>query len=258
MIKAHYGGVTCINMTLDNVAICTGGQDGLIKVYLFSHLIKPNRFDEKWACFSQHCAPITSIYTNIEGFSGLLYSSSLDQTINCFCIKSKKKIFTCNLSIPITKILVTLDGYWLFASDFNGNIFRINLHKSTMQNKINEFEFSKKILKGHKGKVTDLCFSLDGIFLFSSGEDGRIIRWNIWQGIIVSTYLVKNSGLIYSQVFVLWNKSKKLSKLPSKMKRSFSLIEKINISIPQLIEKNTIRQELNNLRIEVEKKNIIL
>lgn len=127
-----------------------------------------------------------------------------------------------------------------------------------MQNKINEFEFSKKILKGHKGKVTDLCFSLDGIFLFSSGGDGRIIRWNIWQGIIVSTYLVKNSGLIYSQVFVLWNKSKKLSKLPSKMKRSFSLIEKINISIPQLIEKNTIRQELNNLRIEVEKENIIL
>lgn len=250
--KAHYGTVTCVDVTLDHAAICTGGQDGLIKVYLFSHLFNSNKLDKKWACFSQHCAPITSICTTLEGFSGLLYSSSLDQTINCFCIKTKKKIFCCNLSVPISKVLVTVDDYWFFACDFKGVIYRLNLHKYSAQEK-SHLKFNKKILRGHKARVTDLCFSLDGIFLFSSSEDGLIVRWNIWQGISVLNYLVKDSDLVYSQIFVLWNKREKNKKIPSKLKRNSSIIERINVTIPHLNLEKTIRQQLKDV-IMFEKK----
>lgn len=246
VIKAHYGAITCIDVTLDNVAICTGGQDGLIKVYMFCHLFNSNKLDQKWVCFPHHCAPITSICTTLEGFSGLLFSSSLDQTVNCFCIKTKKKIFCCSLSVPISKMLVTIDNNWIFVCDFKGGLYRLNLQKYSAQNK-KQLRFNKKILRGHEGRVTDLCLSLDGMFLFSSSEDGIIIRWSIWQGLTVSSYLVRSSSLMYSQVFVLQKVKEKNEKIPSRLKCNCSVIKKVNMKIPRLNLDKTLRQQLKDV-----------
>jgi len=232
--KAHHGAVTCLQISEDVSFVVSGGQDGVVKVFLFTHLTSPGR--RSWAVFSQHCAPITSVHTTPDGIRGRLYSSSLDQTVNVYSIAGKNLLFTISFNACVTKVLTTIDQKYLFASCTNGEIARIDLFKNPKPSSITLCsKQTNSVLKGHEGRVTDICLTLDGVFLISTGEDGRVLKWSVWQGNMAGNYISKMSK--FRQIFcVLSTKSTVNLPEPKKFQRTFNSIENLPVTIePKLI-----------------------
>jgi len=250
--KAHHGGVTCLNVTEDNVAVISGGQDGVIKVFYLSKLCS-KQGSHHYCSFSQHCSPITSLHTGTRGFSGRLFSSSLDQTVNIYSISGKSHIHSIPFQSPISKITLTIDERWLFVGCADGTIGRIDLHRQPKPKSLAMLNQRNSILRSHDAKITDLALSADGCHLFSCSEDAHVVRWSVWEGTPVGTLSSKAENLKHL-ICTITSQTESPSN-PPKFGKIFKTISSVSIQNSDTPNPDSVEERLRALkrRLQVER-----
>jgi len=243
--KAHHGSVTCLNVTQDNVAVISGGQDGIVKVFFLSNLCA-KQGSNHYCSFAKHCAPITSLHTGTRGFAGRLFSSSLDQTVNIYSLSGKTHIHSISFQVCVTKVTLTIDERWLFVGCTDGSIGRFDLLQNPKPTSLEMSKQRNSVLRAHDSRITDLTLSLDGCYLFSCSEDAHVVRWSVWEGTPVGTLSSKAENM--KQIICkLSDKTLKQSN-PPKFSKMFASIEIIPIRVDDYPNPSAVDERLRTLK----------
>lgn len=243
--KAHHGSVTCLNVTEDNIAVISGGQDGVVKVYFLAKLCS-TQGSHQYCSFAQHCAPITALHTGTRGFSGRLFTSSLDQTVNIYSLSGKSHIHSISFQTCITKLILTIDERFLFVGCTDGSIGRFDLIKEPKPKSLEMLKQRNSILRSHDAKITGLALSVDGVHLFSCSEDAHVVRWNVWEGTPVGTLSSKAEKL--KQIICPYLEASSKSFNPPKFGKIFKPIEAITAKIAKPSNVDAFEKHMANLK----------
>ncbi len=144
VFDVHYKGVSAIAFTDDDAFMLTGGDDGILNVWILGELLEAedllsNKLLSTTTSsmltrltphieFSNHSLPITNIYCGVNASGGgKIITSSLDRTVKIYNIVSKS--MTASFSFPSAVTCVTMDNAETFmcVGSVDHNIYKILL-----------------------------------------------------------------------------------------------------------------------------------
>jgi periodic tryptophan protein 2 len=168
--RGHAYGMRCMAYSPDGVVICTGGEDGKLKLWNAT----------SGFCYvtleKSHTAPISAVtFCN----SSVVLSSSLDGTVRAHDLHRYRTFKTLTTPTPVQFLSLAVDPSGEIVAAGTTDPFHIyvwNLQTAKLLD----------VLTGHAGPVCDLAFQKSGGMLASASWDGTVKFWDLYKGNVPS------------------------------------------------------------------------
>lgn len=178
--RGHAYGMRCMAYSPDGVIVCTGGDDGKLKLWNAT----------SGFCYvtmeKSHTAPITAVaFAN----ASVVLSSSLDGTVRAHDLYRYRtfKTFTTPTPVQFLSLAVDPSGEIVTAGSTDPfHIYAWNLQTGKLLD----------ILTGHRGPVSDLSFQGNGGILVSGSWDGTVKLWDLYKGNVPTESLQHTADVV--------------------------------------------------------------
>jgi periodic tryptophan protein 2 len=178
--RGHAYGMRCMAYSPDGIVICTGGEDGKIKLWNAT----------SGFCYvtleKSHTAPITGVaFAN----SSVVLSSSLDGTVRAHDLHRYRTFKTLTTPTPVQFLNVAVDpsGEIVLAGSTEPfHIYSWNLQTGKLLD----------IFTGHSGPVSALAFQSNGGMLASASWDGTVKLWDLYKDKVPTESLQHTSDVV--------------------------------------------------------------
>lgn len=228
VVSAHYQPVTCLEFTKDGSHFVSAGADGQVLCWSLPVVISRRNLpglqvaqvgkpDPRWS-WRDHALPVTDLTISHGGVQSKIVTVSKDQTCKVFCLVSGQLILS--VSFPVSLCSVALDSTCdtIYTGGDNGQIYIFSLRSPPRSVSVSSEAINATNLQAHKGPVTVLSLSLDGLHLASGGEDAAVRVWHVRSGQCVRTldlkgpvtslrYMIPPPGMLSSDQ---WRPARKL------------------------------------------------
>lgn len=203
-LSLHYQNVTSLKFIDDGSHFVSAGIDGKVLVWNLGLSITQSNHHQvaPLYTFSDHALPVTDVHIGKGALRAYLVSVSLDRTCRIYDLSSGTQLL--NLVFQESLSSVTMDHLdtKVYCGSTEGNIFEFNLQAPPRMREYHlNADDSKKKFSGHKGHVTCLSISLDGMSLVSGGVDENVILWHIPSKQVIQT--LSHKGSITNAFFTL-------------------------------------------------------
>lgn len=177
--RGHAYGMRCMAYSPDGVVVCTGGEDGKLKLWNASSGFCYVTFEQT------HQAPITSVcFAN----SSVVLSASLDGTVRAHDLHRYRTFKTFTTPTPVQFLSLAVDpaGEIITAGSMDPfHIYSWNLQTGKLLD----------VLTGHSGPVCDLAYQSNGGTLASASWDGSVKLWDLYKGNVPTESLQHTSDV---------------------------------------------------------------
>jgi periodic tryptophan protein 2 len=178
--RGHAYGMSCMAYSPDGVVICTGGEDGKVKLWNAS----------SGFCYvtleKSHTAPITAVaFAN----SSVVLSASLDGTVRAHDLHRYRTFKTLTTPSPVQFLSLAVDEAGEIVCAGTADPFHIyawNLQTSKVLD----------IFTGHTGPVCELKFLSSGCMLVSASWDGTVKTWDLYKSNVPTESLQHTSDVV--------------------------------------------------------------
>jgi periodic tryptophan protein 2 len=178
--RGHAYGMRCMAYSPDGVVVCTGGEDGKIKLWNASSGFCYVTFEQS------HQAPVSSVcFAN----SSVVLSASLDGTVRAHDLHRYRTFKTFTTPTPVQFLSLAVDpaGEIVTAGSMDPfHIYSWNLQTGKLLD----------VLTGHSGPVCGLAYQSNGGTLASASWDGSVKLWDLYKGNIPSESLQHSSDVV--------------------------------------------------------------
>jgi periodic tryptophan protein 2 len=178
--RGHAYGMRCMAYSPDGVVICTGGEDGKIKLWNASSGFCYVTLEQG------HQAPVTSVcFAN----SSVVLSASLDGTVRAHDLHRYRtfKTFTTPTPVQFLSLAVDPSGEIITAGCMEPfHIYAWNLQTGKLLD----------VFTGHSGPVCALAYQSSGGTLASASWDGSVKLWDLYKGSVPTESLQHNSDVV--------------------------------------------------------------
>ncbi|KAL7302861.1 hypothetical protein TKK_0004093 [Trichogramma kaykai] len=174
----HYQPVTRLVFNADGTCFASGGEDGLIFVWLLSRVANEAEF-EPLSEFNYHSKTVTDLYFGKLNASNRLYSVSLDQSCRVYDIWKNQMLLGLVFDEQLTTVTCDLMENNLFVGDIKGVVEKFNLREPPRSIEYHVSLGEKFVYKGHEASITALSASNDCITLLTGSKDCMVHMWDI-------------------------------------------------------------------------------
>ena len=138
ILERHYQPVTCIRMSKCGSFFISGGEDGLVLVWILSTILS-NGYNEHqnssdnseslnpMHTWSYHNGKITDIHCGYTGIRGKCCSVSVDSTCKVYDILSGNLLISISFDEPLWSVVMDPAQNYLFVGGEKGNIYETKL-----------------------------------------------------------------------------------------------------------------------------------
>jgi len=160
VLRGHTDVVNAITLNRDNRTIISGSNDKTARVW--------SAIDGRHLnTFSEHTGEVTCVSFNPDG--KYVVTGGKDKTVRVWSPDTMKQITLINnLSYPVSAVTFSPDGSIIAVGDIKGYIIIYSISGGII-----------KKIKGHWGKINDLCFSSDQKRLISGSTDTSTKIWDV-------------------------------------------------------------------------------
>jgi periodic tryptophan protein 2 len=178
--RGHAYGMRCMAYSPDGIVICTGGEDGKIKLWNAT----------SGFCYvtleKSHTAPITGVtFAN----HSVVLSSSLDGTVRAHDLHRYRTFRTLTTPTPVQFLNVAVDpsGEIVLAGSTEPfHIYSWNLQTGKLLD----------VFTGHSGPVSAMAFQSSGGTLASASWDGTVKLWDLYKEKVPTESLQHTSDVV--------------------------------------------------------------
>lgn len=186
----HYKAVTCLAFTDDDSTLISGGEDANVATWSLVWILRraASRGEGKEAAvapscvWSEHRQAVTSV-----GCSGsanmVVVSSSLDHTCKIWSLPLRALLQSVVFPFAVNAAALDPGEHALYAGGSDGRIYITALAAAAESRTLLSAEDARPLrddaLCGHRGPVTALAFSSDGVTLVSGSEDHTVRVWDV-------------------------------------------------------------------------------
>jgi len=178
--RGHAFGMRCMAYSPDGVVVCTGGEDGKLKIWNAT----------SGFCYvtleKSHTAPVTAVaFAN----ASVVISASLDGTVRAHDLHRYRtfKTFTTPTPVQFLSLAVDLSGEIVTAGTTDPfHIYAWNMQTGRILD----------VFTGHTAPVCDLAFQPNGGTLASASWDGTVKLWDLYKGNVPTESLQHNSDVV--------------------------------------------------------------
>lgn len=178
--RGHAYGMRCMAYSPDGVVVCTGGEDGKIKLWNATSGFCYVTFQQS------HQAPVTSVcFAN----SSVVLSASLDGTVRAHDLHRYRTFKTLTTPTPVQFLSLAVDpsGEIVTAGSMDPfHIYSWNLQTGKLLD----------VMTGHSGPVCNLSYQQSGGTLASASWDGTVKLWDLYKGDIPTESLQHSSDVV--------------------------------------------------------------
>jgi len=178
--RGHAYGMRCMAYSPDGVVVCTGGEDGKLKLWNASSGFCYVTLEQS------HQAPVTSVcFAN----SSVVLSASLDGTVRAHDLHRYRTFRTFTTPTPVQFLSLAVDpsGEIVTAGSMDPfHIYAWNLQTGKLLD----------VLTGHTGPVSQLAYQSHGGTLASASWDGTVKLWDLYKGNVSTESLQHNSDVV--------------------------------------------------------------
>ncbi|VEU37210.1 unnamed protein product [Pseudo-nitzschia multistriata] len=178
--RGHAYGARCMAYSPDGVVVCTGGEDGKLKLWNAS----------SGFCYATlgegHTAPVGSVaFAN----SSVVLSAGLDGTVKAHDLHRYRTFKTLTTPTPCQFLSLAVDpaGEIVVAGAMDPfHVYAWNLRNGRLLD----------VYTGHTGPVAQLAFSGGGGLLASASWDGTVKLWDMYKANVATESLSHNSDVV--------------------------------------------------------------
>lgn len=178
--RGHAYGMRCMAYSPDGVVVCTGGEDGKLKLWNASSGFCYVTLEQS------HQAPVTAVcFAN----ASVVLSASLDGTVRAHDLHRYRTFKTLTTPTPVQFLSLAIDpsGEIVTAGSMDPfHIYVWNLQTGKLLD----------VLTGHTGPVSQLAYQSQGGTLASSSWDGSVKLWDLYKGNVPTESLQHNSDVV--------------------------------------------------------------
>lgn len=178
--RGHAYGMRCMAYSPDGVVVCTGGEDGKLKLWNASSGFCYVTMEQS------HQAPVTAVcFAN----ASVVLSASLDGTVRAHDLHRYRTFKTLTTPTPVQFLSLAVDpsGEIVTAGTMDPfHIYAWNLQTGKLLD----------ILTGHTGPVSQLAYQSQGGTLASASWDGSVKLWDLYKGNVPTESLQHNSDVV--------------------------------------------------------------
>ena len=163
--RGHSYGMRTMAYSPDGIVICTGGEDGKLKLWNAT----------SGFCYvtmeKSHTAPVTAV---AFASSSVVVSASLDGTVRAHDLHRYRTFKTLTTPTPVQFLSLAVDSSGELVAAGSADPFNIyvwNLQTAKLLD----------VLSGHQGPIVDLCFQSSGGIVASASWDGTIKLWDVYK-----------------------------------------------------------------------------
>lgn len=195
---AHYQGITCLDFTQDDAYLFTGGNDSRVFGWNMTDvtnlsLDRSTESVQPAITWTDHSLPVTDICVGYgRSNEARVFTSSLDQTVRSWDIRTKQLLTTFVLNEKIHSISVDPIERAIYAGLSNGIIQIVSMYDvnkgsgflesvggarriiTVESNELNTLSSSL-----HNSSITALCLSFDATLLVSGDDHGKVLIWDL-------------------------------------------------------------------------------
>ena len=178
--RGHAYGMRCMAYSPDGVVVCTGGEDGKIKLWNASSGFCYVTMEQS------HQAPVTSV---CFAKPSVVLSASLDGTVRAHDLHRYRTFKTLTTPTPVQFLSLAVDpsGEIVTAGSMDPHhIYAWNLQTGKLLD----------IYTGHTGPVCSLDFQSSGGMLASASWDGSVKTWDLYKGNVPTDTLQHTSDVV--------------------------------------------------------------
>jgi periodic tryptophan protein 2 len=178
--RGHAYGMRCMAYSPDGIVVCTGGEDGKIKLWNASSGFCYVTLEQG------HQAPVTAVcFAN----ASVVLSASLDGTVRAHDLHRYRTFRTFTTPTPVQFLSLAVDpsGEIITAGSMDPfHIYAWNLQTGKLLD----------VLTGHSGPVCNLAYQSSGGILASASWDGSVKLWDLYKGNVPTESLQHNSDVV--------------------------------------------------------------
>lgn len=178
--RGHAYGMRCMAYSQDGVVVCTGGEDGRLKLWNAT----------SGFCYvtmeKTHTAPVTSV---AFAKASVVVSASLDGTVRAHDLHRYRTFKTLTTPSPVQFLSLAVDPSGEIVTAGSADPFHIytwNLQTGKLMD----------ILTGHSGPVCSLDFQSTGGVLVSASWDGTVKLWDLYKGNVPTESLQHSADVV--------------------------------------------------------------
>jgi len=178
--KGHSYGMKCMAYSPDGIVVCTGGEDGKIKLWNASSGFCYVTLGEG------HTAPVTAL---AFAKPSVVVSASLDGTIKAHDLHRYRTFKTLTTPKPVQFLSLAIDpsGEIVTAGAMDPfHVYSWNLQTGKLL----------EIYTGHTGPVSQLAYQSNGGTLVSASWDGTVKLWDLYKDNVPTESLRHNSDVV--------------------------------------------------------------
>lgn len=178
--RGHAYGMRCMAYSPDGIIICTGGEDGKLKLWNAT----------SGFCYvtmeKSHTAPITAV---CFAKSSVVLSASLDGTVRAHDLYRYRTFKTLTTPTPVQFLSLAVDPSGEIVTAGSTDPFHIYIW-NLQSGKILD------VFTGHAGPVCDLVFQSNGGTLISASWDGTVKTWDLYKGNVPTESLRHSTDVV--------------------------------------------------------------
>ena len=178
--RGHAYGMRCMAYSPDGIVICTGGEDGKLKLWNAT----------SGFCYvtmeKSHTAPITAV---CFAKSSVVLSASLDGTVRAHDLYRYRTFKTLTTPTPVQFLSLAVDPSGEIVAAGSADPFHIyvwNLQSGKIMD----------VFSGHAGPICDLAFQSTGGMLASASWDGTVKTWDLYKGNVPTESLQHSTDVV--------------------------------------------------------------
>jgi periodic tryptophan protein 2 len=178
--RGHAYGMRTMAYSPDGVVVCTGGEDGKLKLWNAT----------SGFCYvtmeKSHTAPVTAVtFAN----PSVVLSASLDGTVRAHDLHRYRTFKTLTTPTPVQFLCLAVDPSGEIVAAGSADPFHIyiwNLQTGKLLD----------VMTGHEGPICDLTFQSTGGVLASASWDGTVKFWDLYKGNVATESVQHTSDVV--------------------------------------------------------------